>query len=130
MACRSAKEINRVQSDHTTYTTEFDRVVQYQYMGFQDSSFKYWYFKTDTIFTYHPDSGLMALEGTLIIHENESRNQILLDYAGKEQVSETLDKESYLQVISLLKSNKWKWVGGIVFLIGLTLWIGIKIYKR
>lgn len=99
-------------------------------MGFQDSSFRYWYFKTDTTFVYHPDSGLMGREGTLIFHENESRNQILVDYVSKEQVSDMLNKESYSQVISFLKGNKWKWIGGTIFVIGLVIWILKKKFRR
>src|SRR5690606_36870631 len=67
-SCRSIQQrsSNMLHSDRTTYQ---DRITAGQLFRQQDSSNRYWSFRTDTTFYFHPDSGLYAKGGKLWLQE-------------------------------------------------------------
>ena len=54
---------------HNDKTIDLDRITSGQLFRQQDSSSRYWFFRTDTTFYFHPDSGLFAKGGRLWLQE-------------------------------------------------------------
>ncbi len=92
----------------------------------QDSSNRYWMFRTDTAFYFHPDSGLYASGGRLWLQEIRHRESI-----GQQSYDSLVYQANEDQLMAQTMFDKWTSKGkywgilGIV-LIGMMLWWKIK----
>lgn len=64
-SCRTIKQKSEQVAYRKEQTLSNWRMQQEERFHYIDSSGHYWYFRTDTTFYYHPDSGLQARRGTL-----------------------------------------------------------------
>ena len=85
-----------VPSCHTVRKKiERDEQSRFQYAQtafMSDSAVRYWYFASDSAFSYHPDSGLNTLSGRLLgweVNVNHKLEQYTLDSASSLQHDET-----------------------------------------
>ena len=73
-ACRTTRQKISTAEQHT--------FQQAQTQLWWDSTMRYWYFHTDSAFSYHPDSGLHTLSGRLMGWEfrvNHRKEQFTMD---------------------------------------------------
>lgn len=85
-----------VSSCHTVRKKiERDEQSRFQYAQtafISDSAVRYWYFYSDSAFSYHPDSGLHTPSGRLLgweVNVNHKLEQYTLDSASRLQHDET-----------------------------------------
>ncbi|NGM63409.1 hypothetical protein G5B30_15975 [Sphingobacterium sp. SGG-5] len=71
-SCRSVKQRSNSILHHDKATYQNKTSAQ-QWFWQQDSTSRYWSFRTDTTFYFHPDSGLYASGGTLLLREIRQR---------------------------------------------------------
>lgn len=76
-----------------------------------DSAFRYWYFASDSAFSYHPDSGLRTLSGRLlgweyrVNHQSEEHtvdSTSKLQYSGKESTRNNASIWPMIRFIAVL----------------------------
>lgn len=64
-ACSTLKERSASHQSHITAGQAGSTLYQSHY----DSAGRYWYFRSDSLFYYHPDSGLYAYRGALAVRD-------------------------------------------------------------
>lgn len=63
--CGAYRRHSSTEEEHSRSFLERDRVAFRLFSFQQDSSSRHWYFYSDSLFLYHPDSGLQAKSGWL-----------------------------------------------------------------
>ena len=108
---------------HNDKTLYQGRIISRQLFRQQDSTNRYWMFRTDTTFYFHPDSGLYAQGGRLWLLEVRHRENIgqqsydsltYQAYENQQITQTTLSK-------STSKIRYWWWIACGIFILLLVL---------
>lgn len=121
-SCRTVKEKNE-QFNYQREQT-YTNWQRQQAQGFQisDSTGRYWSFRTDSAFYYHPDSGLRALSGALVLWEKSLLKQVWSSKLDSSR-TEVLTHEklnTWSRYYRKVKDSKWTVVIGILLMLGCT----------
>ncbi|WP_437918083.1 hypothetical protein [Sphingobacterium sp. LRF_L2] len=130
-SCRTYKEKVQQESRSTTLTEE-SKTVQHRYQWLQqDSQNRQWYFWTDSTFTYHPDSGLRATSGFILVTETasgsssvESNAYLSEDHSTKEETYESLTTSKALH-----RGSSYFFIGGGILFVLLIVYLYVKFFK-
>lgn len=102
-ACHTAKQ-KRSEEQHTSTKRMSGQVVDFSYKK-QDSLFRTWYVWTDSVFRFHPDSGLIGRAGGLIAQESSTsttqKKQIAADVLTESVQSDTERKYNQTRSIPM-----------------------------
>ncbi|WP_164111711.1 MULTISPECIES: hypothetical protein [Sphingobacterium] len=113
-SCRTSK--HRLEEQKAIKQVSRSEFQKWQYYLQQDSNWRYWHFASDSIFYFHPDSGLWAKSGWLYaeeqwVHKSEQQSNVSnRDSAAIEQYSSKTEQKRirkqqlpwYIYVIALL----------------------------
>lgn len=109
--------------------SNYNQQVDVLYSSLKDSLSRYWLFWTDSNFSFHPDSGLIAQRGQLAMLESR------VNTTAKNKLS-TNSSDSFLRTqhkLSTEKRSAWAvpdlWLIGLVFLAVAIAWKFRKFFK-
>jgi len=71
MSCRTAKERSTAAQAYHSGESELSAVLSRQY----DSTDRYWFFESDSLFYYRPGGGLYGIGGLLTVAEGEVKQK-------------------------------------------------------
>ncbi|MBL1411238.1 hypothetical protein [Sphingobacterium faecale] len=124
--CRTVKEKTSLQ----------ESMIQHQYTGTQsrqatyshqwDSTGRRWFFSTDSVFYYHPDSGLYAKQGILSIRENNLNVQMQHAVVDSTRIETTTEETLSLWKTYYRKVKDSRWtliIAGVLLLGGVYCWL-------
>lgn len=120
-SCRTFK---RQAEQHESYTQRQyanQQVREMHSFRFMDSVGSYWHFSTDSVFYYHPDSGLRARQGQLSRWDNRLHQQEWYSATDSNRSLVTAQEQYSSWKVYLRKVNDSKWS----VLIGFLLFLGL-----
>ncbi|MBE8721575.1 hypothetical protein [Sphingobacterium pedocola] len=129
VGCRSVRQKQEVQQKAASANIQWQLMEQHQRIGYVDSQDRHWSFWTDSLFYFHPDSGLSAYGGTMKYRDVHRRNgSEEVQYLTKDSVAASNDRSSVYSWIK--KDAKTTFGFGITLLIlvaGLVYWFYRKV---
>ena len=100
VACAVFRGKKRLEKNSATSASQYEnRNLLFHYKQ-QDSLFTYWYFQTDSLLSFRPDSGLNAKGGRLYVHQSwtSAAEENMRTHQNNEKVISTVN--------SVLKQEK------------------------
>lgn len=120
MSCRTAKERSTAAQAYHSGERELSAVLSRQY----DSTGRYWFFESDSLFYYRPGGGLYGIGGLLTVAEGEVKQGQEEDITFRDRYSEdTFSKEDY--TAKPVSRTKYLWalvIAALIVIIGVWLW--------
>lgn len=101
LSCRISK--HRLEEKRATQEVFRSESQEWQQYLQQDSTVRYWYFGSDTVFYFHPDSGIWAQSGWLYaeeqsVHKSERQFHVSdRDSAALQQHSSTAEERTIIK---------------------------------
>lgn len=119
-ACRTAKEQSTTAQAYHSGERELSAVLSRQY----DSTDRYWFFESDSLFYYRPGGGLYGIGGLLTVAEGEVKQGQEKDITFRDRYTEdTFSKEEY--TAKPVSRTKYLWslvIAALIVIIGVWLW--------
>ena len=121
ISCKIYENKKHGKEEEVDKEQQYSEQHQLLYTARQDTHSRLWYFGTDSPFRFHPDSGLFARSGGLLLQESEKRIskqlQVLAGKKAQEKQKEVNRKNSSTKMLSL----QHLWIAGS-FLLLFLLW--------
>jgi hypothetical protein len=103
LGCRTVREQQEIQNQTASANMQWQLQEQHQGIRYLDSQGRHWSFWSDSLFYFHPDSGLSAYSGTMQYRDVYQRNwDWQVQHLTKDSVTESNERTS---VYSWIKTD-------------------------
>lgn len=120
LSCRTIKEKTTQQAYEREEAYTHRQHTYTEAFGWVDSTWRYWSFRTDSAFHYHPDSGIYAKQGLLSLWENKLQKQTWTATTNSNNTEAEIQEQYGLWKTYYRDIKDSKWMVLIVILLILT----------